>query len=360
MKLRWKIALGIAGAGLIAIAAPIAFIETRCSAPFKKFDAGRPYTPILERPVDHRPEARTWLTYPEWYIVYSAESLGGYLAAGERPSAFPYGRHIAGFWKGYCALNRAAAGSQQAGDAKVMIYTIGISYSAELAVKALYEITIGRTAEAISGWTSADDRYAAKVQQRYGAFMHETPWYAFPFPTALSRLWAVREPDAWFRHWERRGALSAEYGVKAVYAKAIGWLSGATLGRDERTLRMVMTGTPDAIRAIDPRLKVLGSAGPGRVIVEAPRYAQFTDLVGKLAGRPERIVEIAGNDDIFVTLLAPNSLPRTVGMRRLVLVPIEGREGWSRMGMTVKVAQLQDFLAKARADGARLEHVYDY
>ena len=81
-----------------------------------------------------RPEARSWLTYPEWYIVYSADSYARYLKAGGRPSGFAYGREIKGFWTGLCAVNRVADPKDTA-DAKVMLYTIGLSFSVEMAVK---------------------------------------------------------------------------------------------------------------------------------------------------------------------------------------------------------------------------------
>ena len=42
----------------------------------------------------------------------------------------------------------------------------------------------------------------------YGAFMHETPWYRFPFSDALAGAWQTTEPEAKARHWERRLACS--------------------------------------------------------------------------------------------------------------------------------------------------------
>ena len=58
--------------------------------------------------------------------------------------------------------------------------------------------------------------------------MHETPWYEFPFGKAFNGLWSTTEPEHKLRHWERRLALSGEYGVKAGYAGLLGWASGAS------------------------------------------------------------------------------------------------------------------------------------
>jgi len=359
MRLRWRILLGTAAALTILVATPVFYIETQCRAPLPGLYPAAPYRPLLNRPADQRPEARTWLTYPEWYIVYSAESFARYLRSGP-PSGFGYGRNIAGFWTGYCALNRATAGSQAAGDAKVMIYTIGISYSVELAVKAAYENTVGRLSEWIGGWRSADDRYAADVQARYGAFMHETPWYAFPFATALQGEWRTSEPHAHVRHWERRGALSLEYGVKAIYAKLIGWASGTALGQDERLIRIMVRATPETVQAIDPRLRIVQRLPNELLVVEAPRYAQFTELLGKLAVSPVQLIEIAGNDDILVTALMPANAPPPAGTTPILHVALDDRPGWQRVGLAVKVRGLLPLMRSLARRGYGIEHVYDY
>jgi hypothetical protein len=360
VRRRWKILLYIGAGLLVAAATPVVYTEVACTSPLPGFAARAPYQSLLPDASGRRPEARTWLTYPEWYIVHSADSFGRFLAR-HPPSRFSYRRQVRGFWDGLCTVSRAAAGSSEAGGAKVMLYTIGISFSAEMAVKAIYENTFGRLSEWLSGWPSADDRYATYVQQSYGAFMHETPWYAFPFGQALSGLWSLREPDLTLRHWERRLGLSLEYGGKALYGGLIGWMSGATLGRDERTLRFVARADPATLRAIDPRVRVVARLGDGRVAVEAPRYARFTELMLRLADSPVRLVEIAGNDDIFVTVRLPDrdaELPQ--GSARLLEVPLEDRPGWRRLGVTVRVEYLLPWLRDVRRAGGEVEHVHDY
>jgi len=358
VKRRWRVAIGLAAIVAATVLIPVVYIEGGCRAPLPGASAGTLYRSILE-PRERRPEGRTWLTYPEWHIVYEADSYARHLSVGARPSRFAFGSQIASFWSSYCTVNRLTRGSASGGDAKVMIYTIGISYSVELGVKAAYENTIGRLSEWLGGWHSADDRYAAAVQTRYGAFMHETPWYRFPFGEALAGVWRTQEPNAWGRHWERRFASSLEFGVKAGYAKLIDAASGATLGRDELTLRLVARGNPAQLTAIDRRLKVVRVPGAGLAVLEAPRYAQFTDIVARMATAGARLVEIAGNDDIFVTLLQRNGTPAPGPGTVLMTMPA-AQAGWQRVGVSVKVTQLLDLIRTAAASGAVLEHVYDY
>ena len=359
MKRRWKFALGVGVLALATVVLPVAYIETSCGSPWPGLTRGanRPLLPESER----RPEARTWLTYPEWHIVYSAESLGRHLVAGRPPSTYPYGADIGGFWSSFCALNRVTQGTDDAGDAKVMIYTIGISYTAEMAIKAVYERTIGRFAEWSSGWTSADDLHASRTQQAYGAFMHETPWYRFPFGEALAEEWRTDEPDLTFRHWERRFALTAEYGVKAGYAKLIDKASGAALGRDALTLRLVARTSPEVLAALDDRLKVVRDMPGGLVVAVAPRYAQFTELLDKMTGSTIALEEIAGNDDIFLTATLPESaMSRWPNATVLLSMPLGERPGWHRLGLSTKVPQLLATMRQVEMAGGAVEHVYDY
>ena len=357
MKRRWKVALGTAAVLLALVATPILITETQCRAPIESLSSDG-YKSKLTDSKWQRDEARTWLTYPEWHIVYSAESFGQHLQT-RPPSSYHYMRDIKGFWSSLCAMNRASAG--RAGtDAKVMLYTIGISFTGELLVKAAYENTLGRFFEWAGDYESASDKYSARIQQRYGAFMHETPWYEFPFGRALSGLWKLQEPYYFVRHWERRIALSAEYGLKAGYAKLIGWASGASLGRDERTLRFLVQGNGGTVAATDARFKIAGSAGSGLTVVEAPRYAQFTDLMLKLSRTNAKLVEISGNDDVFVTVMLPPKVKAPKGSQSLFETQLDEPNGWRRVGISTKVPNLLATIRTVRSQGGRVEHVYDY
>jgi hypothetical protein len=359
LKKRWKLALGAGGLLLATILAPILYVETACRGPVDSVRPDAPYAKQLTSGPGRRKEARTWLTFPEWYIVYEAESFGRFLR-DRPPSGFGYVRQIGGFWSSYCALNQVTSASGGTGEAKVMIYTIGTSFTIELALKGLYENTIGRLFEWASGWHSADDRYAAAVQRSYGAFMHETPWYEFPFGKAFGGLWRTSEPSETGRHWERRFALGTEYGLKAGYAKLIGFASNSTLGPDQRTLRMVFPAGARGLSAIDPRIRTLGRTSDRHWVVEVPRYAQLTDILVKLAAARADPVEIAGNDDIFLTVLAPESAEPPAGAVPLLTMTLDDRPGWRRLGLSTKVPRLGPLLREVRAGGGEVEHVYDY
>jgi hypothetical protein len=342
VKKRYLLAAALAA----LVAWPIVYIEGGCSGSEPALSG---YTPLLANAKDQRPEARSLLTYPEWHIVYSAESFARHLET-KPPSAYSYTGDIGSFWSSFCALHQVADPAQL-GNAKVMLYTIGISFSAELGIKALYENTIGRLFEWIGGWRGPDDKFAQRTQQAYGAFMHEVPWYQFPFGKALGDLWQV--DGTGIRGAERKVALSLEYGVKAGYAKLIGWASGTALGADETTMRIVLDAPPEKVLAVDARLKSLGNG-----VYDSPRYSQFTQIASKIAAANIEFREIAGNDDIFITELAPAD---SKGMAApFLVVPLADQPGKVRRGYWIKVRNLSATLRSLPAGGATLEHVYDY
>jgi len=72
VKRPWKIVLSASGVLLALALAPIITIETTCRSPIEGLDTGG-YRPLVRDAAWKRSEARTWLTYPEWHIVYSDE-----------------------------------------------------------------------------------------------------------------------------------------------------------------------------------------------------------------------------------------------------------------------------------------------
>ncbi|WP_152048351.1 hypothetical protein [Aureimonas psammosilenae] len=357
MKRRWKFATGL---GLLLLAvlglvgAPIAIVETACRGE----SAGEAYQPIITDAAWQRPEARTFLTYPEWHMVYAYEDLAKVLERGDEHD-FGYLRAMASFWSSYCALNREADAHGGAdGATRQMIYTIGTSFDLELGLKALYENTLGRLATLVRGPEKVpQDQVAAEMARQYGAFLHQTPWYKFPFAEWSDRLWTAPVTGG-LRSWERRLALGGEWSAKQFYAGAIESAVAAT-GQDQLRIRSVVRGlSTDALAAI-PGVAVVAESEKGTVI-ETDRYAAFTAILKTLADAGATVVEIAGNDDIMLsTLQPPSPPPLSDGVR--AVYSFDAREGGTRRVLVLlKVAALSDILRAAAGSGVTVEHVFDY
>jgi hypothetical protein len=314
-----------------------------------------------------RDGGQTFLTHPEWYIVYSSDEYADFLA-DRLPTDFPYAVSVGQYWRNYVEVGKLTRGAYPFNwGYHAMLWVIGTSYSAELALKGLYENTVGR----FSGWTADhtltdEDRYAHAVADDYARFIHVRPWYEYPFGTKLRGLWSEvpfsREHAV--RKVERRAFLSAEYGIKAVYANLIEAATHAAYGYADERIRMVVTGWSDDPAAHDTRIKAVERLDTVHTLVEVPRYDVFRDVILGLAatGEPLQIQEIAGNDEIFLTGIAParwvyHGAPATV----VYALPLPTDASRKRIAMRVPVGHLLPLVQSLEADGTvTVDHIYDY
>ncbi len=359
---RWLLRLAVVMAVLVVVAlVPGIAVETGCR-PAAQATNRVPYQPVLA-PEHRRPMTNTLLTYPEWYIVHAYDDFAAVQnSAGE--TAFDYVDSIGGYWRTFCQVRRIAGGwGPIPVDTRVMLHVIGASFTMELAFKGLYEKSVGALTQWLRGTTpTAEDRFSAQVAADYAAFLRHTPWYEFPFGDTLVRFWRETpfESAAWMRSVERRFALSTEWGAKWAYAKLIGAAAGITPA--PRAIRSVVQGMDNSDAQADPRIKVVERPGKGTVVIETPRYREFTDIVRGLAQRQRRVVEIAGNDRVFVTVLGDSNKPfaPSADVDPITVVRVQGRPGAERRGMIVPVAQLTALIRTLPTNGLVLEHVYDY
>lgn len=365
----WRCLAAFAVILILLVGIPVAGIEALCRAPLPAPAASSeaPVRPTPLPPIQEagyrRNAAWTYFTFPEWYIVYSFEDFGKFLDTGSE-SGFPYVGHIAGFWRSFCTINRIGANRQEPlGEVKLMVYVIGISYSVELAIKGLYENTIGRAFEWMRGSErTPEDAYARKVAQDYAAFLYTVPWYKFPFLDKLRGLWRQNAPSpSALRSVERGLALSAEYGVKSAYAWVIAKALDVTGDPAAEQIMMVVNTLPPDLLAREPRIRIVRTLDIERQLVVLPRYKAFTDIVKNLAQANQTIVEIAGNDDILATVLLPEKAkPEIAGARELFSLPLGSRPDFRRAGFDVKVGRLTQVIRDFQAAGASVEHLYDY
>ncbi|MEZ4281965.1 MAG: FAD-binding oxidoreductase [Myxococcota bacterium] len=320
---------------------------------------------------------QTFLTLPEWFIVYSADEFADFVET-RSPSDFPYFGSIAQFWR----MHRAVASrTGEAGEINwgyhVMIGVIGASYSVELGLKGAYEKTIGeltsRLAAARPGAIpdTSEDRFARDFARAYADFVHATPWYEFEFTERIPQLWSL-EPvpgESALRRWERRGALTLELLAKAGWGSAIGWATRT--GYDPAALQIEAwveyDGGDAALAAIDPSIEIAETIAPGVHRVVLPRYEPFAEVVRAIVRGGGRIVEVAGNDRILITLLAPSEWHDEGHRGELVGEwPLPTDPSRKRVALFVDIGSLHETLPDLERQGAGsgeavvVEHLYDF
>jgi len=361
-RVLWRAATAAGLLALVVVLLTLLFIGTQCVGAGGSARAQEIPAPAAGLLGYLRPGASTYLTLPEWYIVYSTEEYASFID-GRAPSRFPHFRAIGQFWRYYRGVCRVTR-QQYPFDAGVhlMLGVIGVSFSAENAAKGAYETTIGRVSEWIGGHDTAEDAFAARTAREYGRFMHTVPWYEFPFAARLEALW--RQTPLWgprvLRKWERRLALSAEYGVKAVYGGLIRKATRGVYGTEDLEIYLWAENVPARVFT-DARIKKVREAAPGSYIVRIPRYEAFSEIVPALVRQGVRLREIAGNDEIFLTARARRDFRYDLEAGRLVLAePILTEPDAQRIGVAVPVPALHAVLAGLARRGATLEHLYDY
>lgn len=305
----------------------------------------------------------TYLTYPEWYIVWSAQEYSDFLDAGVHPSAFPYLQSVAQFWCGYGYVHEFT--SEHFGfnaPENIALTVIGSSFSVQYLVLGLYENTIGRLSE-LDGAQTFEDSYMAVVARDYGSFLQQVPFYDYPYAQKLAVLWS--STPLWEEHplraWERKIFLSVGYGFETGYGWLIGTATLAAYGPEPTEIMMQIVGlVPDSIAEAN-HIRVVRTLADGTEVIAVPNYQRFTEIITIFAGNGIKILNIAGHGDILVSAVVPETLSdKDIAREELFEQPILTHIGWKRIVLVVPVQVLEDTVRRLAEIGVSLEHVYDY
>ena len=360
-RLRRLLIVAVIGLLLIGVSTS-AFIGTRCYGKA----AGTESRALGDIPAGLdgyvRSEAFTYLTLPEWFIVYSTEEYARFVQK-RSPKDFPYLGSVGQYWGYYDSMCQATRGKYPFETGyHMMLGVIGVSFTIENVVKAAYENTIGRLSEWISSRDTAEDRFAAKVATEYAMFIHAVPWYEFSFTTQLHRLWTqvpLGGPNV-FRKWERRLALSAEYSRQGNLWRA------ARPGNPQRVCARRFKGVCESgsgDRRDLPRLARREDSPDAGHLCRAPAALRSFHPDHAAAPRDGRAVcRRSGQRPILVTALTSSALnERALKTGAIVATrPILTEPGRKRIAMRVPVAQLHRAVPELRNAGATIEHLYDY
>jgi hypothetical protein len=311
-----------------------------------------------------RPEDDTYLSYPEWYIVWSYQEKADFQRA-HLPSGFPYFGAVRQYWGSYCCISRLMHGKYPFNDGEqVMLVVIGTSFSTEYILKGVYEKTVGRLSE----WTSnnqpvAEDEYAYQVARQYADFVHIRPFYEFHFARHVKGLWSETPlwGAHWLRKWERKAFLTLDYSLEALYCWLIEKATHATYGYEPSDTYAWIDNANESIFEQVSRMRKVKQAGATSFIVDIPRYQEFTGVAEALAASSARFVEIAGNSQVTLSVLAESRWKYDRPDAQVLFEsPILTEPGRERAVIGCDVSSLSDLLNTLAAGKASIEHVYDY
>src|SRR5262249_54014908 len=115
----------------------VVMVETQCTA--------SPQSQTTDQRFDiniagyRRAGGDRYLTFPERYIVYAYDDLAG-VTRQSSESGFDYVESIRGFWTSLCGSTATASAIGPVTlDQRITNYIIGLSFTAEMALKGVYE-----------------------------------------------------------------------------------------------------------------------------------------------------------------------------------------------------------------------------
>jgi len=318
-----------------------------------------PITPLK----DIRPPDQTFLTYPEWFLVFSPAEQAQYFQT-HTSTTFPYMKHVDQMWKGYEVVYHQIEGNFPFNTGyHAMIVVIAGSTTIEYGLKSFYETIIGRITDTAPGGDLTDeDKFNAAYERSYVKFIEALPWYEYNFNHQLKLLWSdvpMSGPHL-FRKLERRYYLTTELMIKSGYGWLIGLGTKSVYETASLKTAVIINKPADLAEAnrILPDLKVLPN---GMLLTDLPRYADFETSVIKLANHGLTFNEIAGNKGaIMLTVLTNKAVNAAADCRILFTQPIITNPNVNRVALVTTVNHLSAVVERLLSEHVIIEHVYDY
>ena len=309
-----------------------------------------------------RAEEQTVLTVPEWYLVFNPKEYADYLESGQNPSDFPFYQSIDEYWRLYDrSLMLASLAYPENEEYKTMLQVIGISVTMEYCAKILYENTLGRLFYLFAEENiSEEEKIIIEAQRAYSDFIYHTAWYEFEFMPWVNKVWTGAESSeaGFIRKWERSLLFTLEFSFKAMYAQLIDLAAGLSYEPPVNDIFLVVSGHEYIEEHKD--LKIIKEQD-GKSIIGVTRWGAFTETLLKLSRQDIEIEEIAGNDEIVVSVLMDKD--KTVNLPQQALLyesRIVTNGKIKRVVCLLPVKKLLPFIRHAESNGIAIEHIFDY
>jgi hypothetical protein len=320
-------------------------------------------TPTGIPPIDRRPADQTFLTFPEWYLVYGPEEQADYFAE-KTSTSFPFMDQVGSLWTSYGIVYDQVKDNFEFNTGyHVMIMVIAVSSTAEFGLKAWYETVIGRLTDPEQ--MTQEDEFNAHFTRDYVEFIKVRPWYEYDFTTKLKQLWTNTDMfgPSLVRKWERKYILTSELAVKIGY----GWLIGLGTATAYETAKpntiVEVTNLPYDFKGRDVEIIKLDT---GKVsTLSVLRYAAFKEAAKSLSEAGADFATIAGNNSaLLITLVVPESwsydpsnAPDYVQLFQQNITRASGPL-LKRVAIVTRVSSLSKVLSTL--DPNSVEHIYDY
>ena len=152
-----------------------------------------------------------------------------------------------------------------------------------------------------------------------------------------------------------------EYSIKALYASIIRVGSHFTYGTVDPSVYALANNVPSYIYKKHKNIKHVKSINIKTDIISLPSEQPFTDAVTKMMNSGVRFKDIAGNNEILVTAVAPrNWVFKNKNAQLLFTINVLTQPTLHRIAIRVPTKSLLAILNYLQQNHAVIEHVYAY
>lgn len=321
-------------------------------------------------PEETRPEVQSFLTLPEWQLVYASEDLAT-VAARNPQHKFSFFGAIRDFWMLYARTIKFTSRFYRTNwGYHFMNVVIGLNTTVEYALKGVYENTIGRATSWLASGAvlqGSVDSFIATTYSDYARFIHTKAWFQYPFFTRLHELWRIGSAHevSTVRYVERLVSFSVELIAKGSLGKLFGVGTEAIYGAEQEMITLIGTGDEGAYAQSAPQFLRITEVSPKAIAFRLPRYEPFTAAVKKMAALDAQgslsLIEIAGNQRIALTIVVPTTWrPPNADIYAIHEDVVLGDTSRKHVHLSVPVNRLLSFASTIPDQGGEVVHVYDY
>jgi FAD/FMN-containing dehydrogenase len=311
----------------------------------------------------YRGEEQTFLTIPEWYLVFNPVEYANYLTTDKAPSDFPFWESISEYWRLYDRVKKVTEGVYPENSEYItMLRVIGISTTVEYMYKGLYEKSIGAfTAWAANGELTPEDKIIAQAQLAYSKLIYDEAWYKFYFFPWVKKIWSDTDffGKNFTRKLERKLFFSAEFTIKTGYAKLIGYAAKSSYEQSDGFIYMTAKRSVESTGDIHLPAKKLEQKGESYLLA-VPRWGLFTKTLSELVQQGFEFQDISGNTRIVLSYIGSGKLDTLRDAKLLFASPLVSNKQQERVYIYSAVNNLKNAMQEMQMKGFSLEHIYDY
>ena len=100
-------------------------------------------------------------------------------------------------------------------------------------------------------------------------------------------------------------------------------------------------------------------AQPKAIEIDTPQYATFTNILCQIIAKDGRISEVAGNDEIMITVTGFKRPVFLAGLRLLASLEKRGYND-NRWLVNVQLKDIHAIIRTLEGSDEKLEHIFDY